>query len=441
MQKTSLTEMAVPVFRQLFNEMIAPDKIEVIGARHHSGLGAPPKVSLADLVMGAVYHELMGVGTKAEHLGEVSGVKITDASLSERYQGLDVKVFNEVMSATLKPLAELKLDPDAFFDGLLLNGVDGGTLSMANTPAVNEEREKTKTRRGKAAFAKLAFCTVFELGHHHPILAAIDGASEMELAGQLWSSLPYSSLTLGDRYYGNGKCISKLIAVAPKVGKHHFLFRVQDRLKSRILQKLADGSALVEITSTEGMVSQVREIRGKITTRTGRKVRVRMWTSLTDARRHTARKLLKLYSLRWEHEIGYDELKNQLHRGELLRSHTPHTAVQELAALIIAQAVIARIRRRVGHQVQLPALRVSFRKTHRLLQAFWTMVQISDSILSKKQIHAMGQKLMNHLEKQITPPRRKRSCPRALRQPVSKWPRLRKNSQAKGEILYRVATV
>lgn len=432
--------MAVPVFRQLFNDMIPSWKIESIGARHHTGRGAPPKVVLADLIMGSVYHELMGEGTKAGHIGEISGLTIKDASLSERYQRLDAKVFNEVMVATLKPLAELKLDSEAFYDGLLLTGVDGGAFSMANTPAVKRHRQKTKTRRGEAAFAKLSFCTVFELAHRHPILAAIDGISEMELARQLWSGLPDHSLTLGDRYYGSGKCISELMALVPK-GDHHFLFRVRERLKSRVQRKLADGSALVEITSSERKTSQVREIRGKITTRTGRKIRIRIWTSLTDARQHTSRKLLKLYSIRWEQETGYDELKNHLHRGELLKSHTPHTAVQELAALMIAQAVVARIRRRVGHQIRLPTLRISFRKTCRFLQAFWTIVQISGAILSPKQIQAMGQQLMSHLEKQLTPPRRNRSCPRALRKPVRNWPRLQKNSQATGEILYQVVPV
>lgn len=432
--------MTVPVFDKLFDSVITPQQIEVIGAQYHSGLGAPPKVKVASLIKGSVYHEAVGGGTKAEHLREVCGVEIQDASLSERYQALDERVFHRVMAAMLQPLANLKLDPTAFHQGLLLVGVDGGNFSLANTPAVQRSRRKAKARRGEAAFVKLAFCAVFELAHHEPILAEIDGPSEMALARKLWTQLPARSLCLGDRYYGNGQCLSELIPLCQERG-NYFLFRVKDGLKSRVESRLADGSALVAITSAKGVTTQAREIRGKITTRTGHKIRVRFWTNLTEARVHTARKLLQLYSLRWEQEIGYDELKNKLHRGELLKSHTLHTAAQELAALFIAQTLLARIRRRVGHQAGVPALRVSFQKTQRLLQAFWVMVQISGALLSERQIKAMGQRLMKHLEKRLTAPRRKRSCPRAVRQPVTKWPRLQKNSQAKGEILHEVIPV
>jgi hypothetical protein len=344
------------------------------------------------------------------------------------------------MAATLQPIADPGLDPTAYYEGLLMVGVDGGTFSMANTAAVQASRRKARTRRGRAAFAKLAFCTVYELAHHQPILAAIDGESEMALARQLWPKLPARSLCLGDRYYGHGQCIGELIPFSQERG-NYFFFRVQERLKSRIKKRLADGSAIVEITSAQGVTSQVREIRGKITTRSGRKIRARFWTNLTVARIHPARKLLRLYSQRWEHEIGYDELKNRLHRGELLKSHTPHTAVQEVAALIIAQAVIARIRRRVGHQAGVPSLRVSFRKTRRFLTAFWMLLQIGKSLFPKAKIQALGQQLMAHLETLLTPPRRKRSCPRAVRQPVTKWPRLQKNSQTKGEIIHEVVAL
>lgn len=429
--------MAVPDFRESFNALIPTQKIEAIAARYHSGLGSPPKVSVSDLIRTSTYHELMGVGTKAEHLKEVTGLEIWDASLSERYQTLDERVFRDVMAATLQPMANPKRDPDAFYEGLLLVGVDGGAFSLANTPSVQQARRKAKARRGSAAFAKLAFCTVFELGHHQPILAAIDGSSEMALARQLWPQLPVRSLCMGDRYYGNGQCISEVIPFCQERG-NFFFFRVKAGLTSRIKKRLADGSAIGEVTSSKGVTSQVREIRGKITTRSGRKIRVRFWTNLLDSRIHTARKMLRLYSQRWEQEIGYDELKNCLHRGELLKSHTPHTAVQELAALIIAQALMARVRRRVGHQARVPTLRISFRKTQRLVQAFWTLVQIGGDLFSEAKIKAIGQRVMEHLEKLLTPPRRKRSCPRAVRQPIRKWPRLQKTSQAKGEILHEV---
>ena len=58
---------------------------------------------------------------------------------------------------------------------------------------------------------------------------------------------------------------------------------------------------------------------------------VRLWTSLSGAQA-SAEQLIELYARRWEQEVFYRELKLQVARGELLQSHTPETAQQEIAA-------------------------------------------------------------------------------------------------------------
>ena len=428
---------SLPVFDEIFDSMITPKEIRKISKKYHSGLGAPSRVGIEKIIKAGVFHELVEEGTKAEHLKLISGKEIKDSSLTERYKNMDKRVLKDVMEATMQPLSNLKLDPEAYHEGLLLLGVDGGNFSLANTPSVKRERRKANARCGKAAFAKMGYCAVYELAHHEPVLVEIDGKSEMVLANELWPRLPLKSLSLADRYYGNGQCIGELIPLCEKRG-NYFLFRVKEDLGAKIEKKFTDGSRLVTISSSKNVVSQVREIYGKITARTGKKIRVRFWTNLLNARVHTARKLLKLYSMRWEQEIGYNELKNKLHRGELLKSHTPHTAFQELASLFIAQVVIAKIRRRVGHLAGVPTLRVSFGKTRRFIESFWITIEACRDILTQHQINAMGAKIMKQLEDLLTPPRRKRSCPRKVRQPVNKWPRLHKNTYAKGEIIHEV---
>ena len=420
--------------------MISAPQIEKIASTFHGGLGSPPKVSTAELVVASVYHEMMGEGTKAEHLKEVTGKEIRDPSLAERYGGMDERVFLTVLDEFLKPQANRLTDPCAFYKGMRLVGIDGGSFSLPNTEAVAAEVEKAATRRGKAAFAKLEICVVSELGLHHPIAASIGIDSEMGLARSLFSKIAAHSLCLGDRYYGNGRCISQFMELCQEE-RRDFLFRVKEDLKARVVRRLADGSGWVEVCSSDGRKTLVREIRGKVRGRNGKRIRVRFWTSLMNARAHPARQLLELYSMRWEQEIGFDELKNKLHNGNLLKSHTVHTGIQEVAALIMAQSLVAQVRCQVAHADEVPTLRVSFRKVRRYLRAFWMWVEAGGDILTAEQIKRMGLRFRDLLLKQLTSPRRKRSCPRAVRQPIRGWPRLQKNVSYYGDFCYEITPV
>ena len=80
---------------------------------------------------------------------------------------------------------------------------------------------------------------------------------------------------------------------------------------------------------------------------------------LVDPRTAPALELARVYASRWEHELYFREMKRQLRRTALLQSHTVETGAQEIAAIVLASAVIADERARAGTG-QLPALRVSF---------------------------------------------------------------------------------
>jgi hypothetical protein len=426
-------------FRQTFQELISFQTIAVIADAHHSGRGAPPTLPTPELIMSNVYHELCDSGTLAEHTRELTGTALQDPSLAERRQNLDPAVFRQVMDATLRPLADPAQHPEAFYHGLRLLGIDGCEFSIANTPTAKRQCHKARSRCGRAAFAKIGLCVVGELVVHNPIAATIGAhqQSEMELARPLLPRLPADSLSLGDRYYGVGKCIAEIIPDYQRQ-QRHFLFRVRANLKVRRLKRLRDGSRLVEIVTADGQRLTVREIRGRVGGRHGGWKSVRLWTSLLSPVLDPALELLALYGQRWEQEIATDELKNKLHRGHLLKSHTPHTAAQELAALLIAQAVVARQRLAVAARAGLPPLRVSFAKTLRHVQSFWQIVALGEGLLSAEQVRALGHRVLDSVADQCSGARRARSCPRALRQPVSRWPRLRKNRYGRGPFRYQV---
>ena len=162
---------------------------------------------------------------------------------------------------------------------------------------------------------------------------------------------------------------------------------------------------------------------------------MRLWTSLLDPNTAPAAKLAELYARRWEHELYYRELKRQLRKGEVLQSHTVMTAAQEIAAMILASAMLAQERARAAAG-QVAVLRVSFLKTLELMRPLWLVFALGDDLLSEQQKAQLTARFQEQLRRCLTRPRRSRSCPRAVRQPVSKWPRLLENKSFEGPLRF-----
>jgi len=280
-----------------------------------------------------------------------------------------------------------------------------------------------------------------ELGIHNPMAAAIGPReeSEMVLAEQLLGHLPDQSLWVGDRYYGVPKLLINFRKTPPR-GQKEFLVRVRSNLQSRVLEVLPDGSALVEIRCGKETLL-VREIAGQVQRGSGKASTVRLWTSLLDARLHPARELLALYGQRWEQECFYRELKVDMRSSPLVQSHTPLTAAQEIAALIMAYAILVEERIKVAAVQEVQVLRISFLKTLEAVRGLWRFLEVSEGILTADQVRKVVRRTMRQIAEMAIPKRRHRSCPRALRQPVSSWPRLLKNSYQNGAVQCNVSPI
>jgi hypothetical protein len=211
----------------------------------------------------------------------------------------------------------------------------------------------------------------------------------------------------------------------------HFLVRVRQNLTRRHLETHADGSALVEIRCGKSK-RLVREIVGTVGRGNQTAVTVRLWTSLLDWRKHPAGELLALYARRWEQEVFYKELKVDTRSTPRLRSHTPLTAAQEVAALILAYTVLVDHRLAAASAGEVGVLRISFSKTLQTLQGLWKFLELSSDLLTPGKIRLVVQRALRMIAEMAIPKRRQRTCPRALRQPVSSWPRLVKNTYRHG---------
>ncbi len=385
-----------------------------------------------------------GAGTLAQHFFQLFNYGFADSSLSDRRARLPWEVFTDVMRRALRPRATGR-HKGAFWRQWRLVAIDGTQFSVTNTPQVKKQMTKAKSRRGRAAFAKLWTVVLLEIGLHNPLAASIGrrGQSEWELSRGLLAQLPKKALLLADRLYGCAAFIAEAMAACQQVGSH-FLIRVRTNLKVQTRRRYQDGSRLIRVgLRQKGNPNRIvqwlelREIRAQVVRKGFRPQWVRLWTSLLDWKEAPADELAQLYTQRWEHELYYREIKRQLRKTDVLQSHTLETAAQEIAAIILASALVATERARVATG-QLPALRVSFVKVLELLQPLWLMLEMGDDLLSESQKQQMTNRIYKLMGQCITQRKRPRSCPRAVRQPVTGWPRLRRNQSICAPIEFRI---
>jgi hypothetical protein len=326
---------------------------------------------------------------------------------------------------------------------------------VRNTPQHLTRIVKAKTRRGFAAFAKIAMSALVELGTHAPLHAAIglDGESEHVLSATLFADLPQRSLLILDRLYGQAPMLALLQAQCSALREQHYLVRVRAKLGVQVRRVLADGSAMVAVELRDKVKKrqvlqtlEVREVRGRVWQRAAKKwVDVRLWTSLSVAQA-SASEIIALYARRWEQEMFYRELKLQVARGELLQSHTPETAVQEIAALLMASALVAQERLAVaaeaGGEVEAAgAVRISLSICLEHTQALWIVLSAAQGLMDEAAQRELVRRVRQQIAACALPPRRARSCERKVRQPVRKWPRMIAPTSTSSPTKYEVTRI
>ena len=426
-------------FLAAWNELVAGIRLPAVPRRR----GRKPRVALASLLGALVYHVMNATGTLSEHFEMLFEDALGDSACCDRRARLPWQIFAELMQRVLRPLARQRRHKEAFWRGWLLTAVDGTQHSVTNTPQNNAALRKAKARRGRAAFAKISTSVLLELGLHNPLAAAIGhkGQSEWELSLGLLARLPKKALLLADRLCGCAAFAAQALPACRRVGSQ-FLFRARTQIKVQGLRRFKDGSRLVRVPVRKKGQPRVivewlelREIRVQLHRKGFRATELRLWTTLLNPATAPATELVELYAKRWEHELFYREIKRQLRKNGLLQSHTVTTAAQEIAALVLAAALLAQERDRAAAG-QVPVLRVSFIKLLELLRPLWLVLALGEDLLSQRQKEQLTERIYQQARTCLTPKRRRRSCPRKVRQPVSGWPRLLQNEYWEGSVSF-----
>lgn len=407
--------------------------------------GRKPRVPVSQLLPTLTFHVMQEAGTLADHLFQLFRTPLADSSWSDRRLRLPWEIFADLMRRALRPRATARQHRDAFWRGWRLVALDGTQFSLINTPQVTTRLVKAATRRGRAAFAKITTAVLLEVGLHNPLAAAIgrQGESEWALAQQLLAQLPKGALLLGDRLYGVAAFAIEALTVCRRVGSH-FLLRTRRNIKPRLIKTLRDGSRLVRVPvrarhNPHRILTwlELREIRVRVGRTGHRSHELRLWTTLCDPTTAPAVELARLYATRWEHELYFREVKRQLRHTALLQSHTVETGAQEIAALVLASAVLATERARAANG-EVPVLRIQFGQVLQVVRGMWLFFGPFDDVFTdrqKKQVIRRGYDLMR---RSLTDERRSRSCPRAIRQPVKPWPRLLRAQSVEGPVHFKL---
>lgn len=428
-------------FTAAFEDLLQGAWFPEVGKRR----GRPPRVELKAVLSALVFHFMHAAGTMAEHFAMLFEDSLCESACSDRRTRLPWEVFTQLLRRALRPLSQKKRHPESFWRDWLLVALDATQFSLTNTPQNNAAARKTKSRRGRAAFAKVVTGVLLEVGLHNPLAAAIGhrGQSEWELAMSLLAQIPKKALVLADRLHGCAAFAVELLAACQRVGSH-FLIRARSNIGVQTKRKFKDGSRLVRIpVRKKGKPREIlqwlelREIKVRVGRPGFRSQVLRLWTSLLDPKTAPAAELVELYAKRWEHELYYREIKHALRKSEVLQSHTIMTAAQEIAAIVLASALLAKERARAAAG-KVPVLRVSFIKTLELLKPLWLVFEIGADVLSEEQKEQLIERFCEFARRfvKVKQRRRSRSCPRAVRQPVSSWPRLLKNKSIEGPLQF-----
>lgn len=424
----------------------------------------------ATFVQSLVVQALSSSGSLGGHVRTMSGVNISDAAVHERRQGLAWDFFEELNTHILRPRARRDLHPDCFYQGHRLLAVDGSWWSLRNTRAniAAAPPRHGNQKKASSAFLKWGTAVLLEVGTHQPLAAArtLPGLAreegELNIARRVLCAIPREedTLLLADRLYGNGCFISDVQTAA--AGRAQVLVRVPKHLKSKVIEVLSDGSALIEIkVKRKGIKGtrklKLREVRGQVWRGPGARdedgnasgpskpektTEVRLWTTLLDEKKHPAGELLALYSQRWEQELFFRELKRHTGREHLVRAGTVQGAEAEYGAMIIAASLLAEQRVLAAKQAGLPLSRLSIARIGRAMEALLPVLSVAGELINAPLREKIIARFMAHTAREARiPPRRTRSCQRGLRKPVCAWERIRAREYLYGPCLYAIIPV
>jgi hypothetical protein len=318
----------------------------------------------------------------------------------------------------------LQATPDtrgAFYHGLRLMALDSFVVDVPDSPGNARVFGRPGSGRSPAAFPQARVLALCEVGTHvlWRTLTKPCYRSEVIMAAYLLRFLQKDMLLLWDRGFLSYDLVQQ-------VGQRraHLLARIKNNLVFRPLRRLRDGSFLAKLYASPrhrdrdegGRVVRIIEYTLDDPGRPGSGEKHRLLTTLLDAARHPAQRLIMLYHERWEEELAIDELKTHQRARPVLRSETPAGVVQEIDGLLLAHYVVRVLMREAARRNNLPPRRLSFTGTLKVLRC-----RLPECPKSRPGLRRWYENLLAEIAEEVLPERRERINPRVIKRKMSNW--------------------
>jgi hypothetical protein len=313
--------------------------------------------------------------------------------------------------------------PHAFYAGMRMMAVDGFVVDLADTPENERAFGRPGGGRSPGAFPQARVVSLCEVGTHVLWRSIIkpQWRGEPPMARYLMRFLEENMLLLWDRGF-----LSYVLLQAVRARKAHLLARVKKDFLFKPIHRLSDGSFLAKIYPSPrhrerdegGIVVRIVEYTLDDPGRSGMGEKHRLLTTLLDARKHPAKRLILLYHSRWEEEVTIDELKTHQRERPVLRSRTPAGVVQEIYGLLLGHFVIRKLMFEASLLADCAPRDLSFTDTLKILRCRLPEAPRSTPLLSRW-FHT----LVAEVSKEWLEPRRDRVNPRVIKRKLSYWPK------------------
>lgn len=319
---------------------------------------------------------------------------------------------------------ELKATPDtpeAFYHGLRLMALDSFVVDVPDSASNARVFGRPGSGRSPAAFPQARVLALCEVGTHvlWRALTKPCRRGEVTMAPSLLRHLQKDMLLLWDRGFFSYDLLQQVEQRGAKL-----LARVKKNLIFQPIRRLADGSYLAKAYTSAaqrkrdqgGIVVRIIEYTFNDPGRPGSGEKHRLLTTLLDAYKHPAKRLIRLYHERWEEELTIDEVKTHQRERPVLRSETPAGVVQEIAGLLLAHYVVRVLMCEAAAKNGVAPRRLSFTGTLKVLRC-----RLPECPKSPQALERWYEDLLAEVAEEVLPRRRNRINPRVIKRKMSNW--------------------
>src|SRR5450432_283912 len=315
--------------------------------------------------------------------------------------------------------------PGVFYRGLRLMGLDSFVVHVPDSAANDRVFGRPGRCPKRGGFPQARVLALCELGTHVLWRTLIKpcNTSELTMASALLRHLEKDMLLLWDRAFLSYDRVRQVCQRGARL-----LVRIKKNLIFQPIRRLPDGSMVAKLYRStqdrkhdrDGILVRIIEYTLNDSGRSGAGEVHRLLTTLRDARRHPAKRLIMLYHERWEEELTIGEVKSYECERPVLRSETPAGVIQEIEGLLLAHYVVRVLMCEAARRNGLPPRRISFTGTLKVLRC-----RLPECPKGRTGLKKWYENLLAEIAEEILPERRNRINPRVIKRSVSRWPRKR----------------